>query len=340
MKNGFILCAFIIALIGCKEAPIEARIQGEIKGLTNDTIYLYGIDGNYDQIDTIIVANGLLDHSLKIDTATSAMLLFSDQTLVPIFLDKKDKLKIEGRADALDSLTIKGSIPNEEYTAFNQALKGLAKPSEKVLEQKADSFINQHHSSLVSIYLLNTYFVQKEKPDYAKIKKIIERMTGTLQDNPIIGQIKEGIKKKEVIATNKMIPYFSLLDEKGKRVTRSVNFKDKYLLMHFWASWDEPSMKNMAVLRQIKRANKKNKKFNMLGISLDIDKKAWKEAIKQDTLTWKQVCDFDGWNADIMKQYAITNLPTSILVNPSGKIVALNPTEEEIKQITTKKDAR
>ena len=78
----------------------------------------------------------------------------------------------------------------------------------------------------------------------------------------------------------------------------------------------------------------------MLGISLDIDKKAWKEAIKQDTLTWKQVCDFDGWNADIMKQYAITNLPTSILVNPSGKIVALNPTEEEIKRITTKKDAR
>lgn len=32
----------------------------------------------------------------------------------------------------------------------------------------------------------------------------------------------------------------------------------------------------------------------MLGISLDIDREAWETAIKKDTLSWDQVCDFTG----------------------------------------------
>lgn len=60
----------------------------------------------------------------------------------------------------------------------------------------------------------------------------------------------------------------------------------------------------------------------MLGISLDIDREAWETAIKKDTLSWDQVCDFTGLSSETAKQYAILTLPTNILLSPTGKILA------------------
>lgn len=323
MRKSMILYMLLASLTACHNNSQETNIQGEIKGLGNDTLYLYGNDGNYERIDTIITENGKIDYTLQIDTVTSTLLLINNKTTqVPLFLNKNEKITIQGNASDLDFLTIGGNTPNEEYTAFQQTLKGLGKPSDKVLEEKVEEFIRNHHSSLVSIYLLNKYFVQKETPDYAKINSLIELMAGNLQDNPVIEQIRTYSEQVEKIVVGKSAPFFSLPNVKGEKITRTDKFKDKYLLIHFWASWDSLSMKTNAKLRKINRDYKKNKKFGMLGISLDIDKKAWKETIKRDTLNWEQVCDFSGLNSGTVTQYAILSLPTNVLIDPNGSIVA------------------
>lgn len=323
MRKSMILYMLLASLTACHNNSQETNIQGEIKGLGNDTLYLYGNDGNYERIDTIITENGKIDYTLQIDTVTSTLLLINNKTTqVPLFLNKNEKITIQGNASDLDFLTIGGNIPNEEYTAFQQTLKGLGKPSDKVLEEKVEEFIRNHHSSLVSIYLLNKYFVQKETPDYAKINSLIELMAGNLQDNPVIEQIRTYSEQVEKIVVGKSAPFFSLPNVKGEKITRTDKFKDKYLLIHFWASWDSLSMKTNAKLRKINRDYKKNKKFGMLGISLDIDNKAWKETIKRDTLNWEQVCDFSGLNSGTVTQYAILSLPSNVLIDPNGNIVA------------------
>lgn len=323
MRKSTILCMLLACLTGCHNSNQETSIQGEIKGLENDTLYLYGTDGSYEQMDTIIAPNGKIDYTLKVDTITSMMLLLNNRTVqVPLFLDKKEKITIQGNANAIDFLTLGGNSANEEYTAFQQALKGLGKPSDKVLEEKAEDFIRNHHSSLVSIYLLNKYFVQKETPDYAKINSLIELMAGNLQDNPAIEQIRTYAEQVEKVTVGRSAPYFSLPNAKGEKITRTGQFKDKYLLINFWASWNEQSLGLNAQLRKIYRDNKKNKKFGMLGISLDIDKEAWEEAIKRDTLNWEQVCDFTGLNAETVTQYAVLTLPVNVLIDPNGNIVA------------------
>lgn len=323
MRKSMILYMLLASLTACHNNSQETNIQGEIKGLGNDTLYLYGNDGNYERIDTIITENGKIDYTLKIDTVASTLLLINNKTAqVPLFLNKNEKITIQGNASDLDFLTIGGNTPNEEYTAFQQTLKGLGKPSNKVLEEKVEEFIRNHHSSLVSIYLLNKYLVQKEAPDYAKINSLIELMAGNLQDNPVIEQIRTYSEQVEKIVVGKSAPFFSLPNVKGEKITRTDKFKDKYLLIHFWASWDSLSMKTNAKLRKINRDYKKNKKFGMLGISLDIDKKAWKETIKRDTLNWEQVCDFSGLNSGTVTQYAILSLPSNVLIDPNGNIVA------------------
>lgn len=92
----------------------------------------------------------------------------------------------------------------------------------------AEEFILQHHSSYVSLYLLDKYFVQKETPDFSKIKKLVEVMTGVLQDKPYIERLNETITQAEKSEIGKYAPFFSLPNAKGEKITRSSDaFKQK-----------------------------------------------------------------------------------------------------------------
>lgn len=62
----------------------------------NDTIYLYGADRMYDRMDTLIVENDKFSTTLSADTLVSTILLFSDGTEYPLFLDKGNKIQIKG----------------------------------------------------------------------------------------------------------------------------------------------------------------------------------------------------------------------------------------------------
>lgn len=148
-------------------------------------------------------------------------------------------------------------------------------------------------------------------------------MTGTLLDRPYIENISDYIDQLEKVTVGKSAPYFSLPNEKGEKLSRSAErFRNRYLLLNFWASWCDPQPEANAELKRLNKEYKKNKNFAMLGISLDIDREAWETAIKKDTLSWDQVCDFTGLSSETAKQYAILTLPTNILLSPTGKILA------------------
>lgn len=332
MKKIYLAYFLLLALSACGNKDKNAlSLSGEIKGLGNDTLYIYGTDKFYNRMDTLLVKDDKFSATLTTDTLVSTWLQFSDGTEYPLYLNKGDKIKIKGSAADLNSLEITGNTPNEELTAFQQELKGLGKPSENALEEKAEAFINTHHSSLVSIYLLEKYFVQKPQPDLDLIQKLTDRMTGELKDRPYVDELLDRIQEEEKVSIGKTAPYFHLPNAKGKQISRT-DFKDKYLLVHFWASWDLQSQENNANLRRIYKKEEKNKKFAFLGISLDIDRKEWEEAIKNDTLKWEQVCDFSGWNTEPVKQFAIQTLPANILLNPSGKIEGKNMDAEAIEK--------
>ena len=321
MKKSSILILIIICLVGCKKGSNETTITGEIKGLGTDTLYLYGMDELYDRIDTIYVENDKFSYTTSVDTIN------------------------------LNFLTISGNIYNEEFTDFQKALEDPADPSEKAgeetvdkrttvekantAEEMAEEFILQHHSSYVSLYLLDKYFVQKETPDFSKIKKLVEVMTGVLQDKPYIERLNETITQAEKSEIGKYAPFFSLPNAKGEKITRSSDaFKQKSLLINFWASWNDSisQKQSNSELREIYKKYKKNKYIGMLGISLDVDKQQWKDAIKRDTLDWEQVCDFGGLNSEVAKQYSIYKIPANILLSSDGKILAKNLRGEELKK--------
>ena len=52
MKKVNILLILIICLTGCKKSDHSTNLTGNIKGLGNDTIYLYEVDGIYEKINS------------------------------------------------------------------------------------------------------------------------------------------------------------------------------------------------------------------------------------------------------------------------------------------------
>lgn len=333
MKRIYLAYLLLILLSACGGKDKNAlSLSGEIKGLGNDTLYIYGMDRMYDRMDTLFVKNHKFSATLTTDTLVGTWLLFSDGTEYPLFLDKGNQIEIKGNTATLSTLQITGNTPNEELTAFLKELKEADESSERAVRKSVEAFIESHPSSLASIYLLEKYFVEKPQPDLNRIKRMIEHMTGELKDRPYITDLSDRIQEEEKVNMGKMVPHFHLSNAKGTEISRN-DFKDKYLLLHFWASWNPESVEANITLRQIYREEKKNKdsKFALWGISLDTDREEWEGIIQRDSLEWEQSCDFSGWNTEPARQLVIRTLPANLLLNPSGRIEGRNLSEAEIR---------
>lgn len=347
MKQGFtILITLLLCLSGCKNNQTQVEVQGEIKGLENDTLYLYGNDELSDFIDTIFVTDGHFSLTMDMDTTViEAVLFINDEEQYPIYLERGQTIHIKGDRNTPGILEVKGSTLNEELTAFNKTIQDLPNPSDSLLT-RIEAYIHQHQKSLVNIYLLDKHFVQVPKPDFSKIKELIGVMDGSLQDKPYIEKLTRLIEQSEKVEIDKSAPSFTITNAGGRKVSRT-EFRDKYLLLTFWASWNDSSKVSNQELKKLYKAyppkkKKENTRLNdkntkepelaIVGISLDLDKASWKEAIKQDTLKWEQLSDFTGWNSTVVEQYAVQEIPYNILIDNKGKIIARGIQGEELNR--------
>ncbi len=137
MKKIYLAYLLLIILSACGSKNTNSvYLNGEIKGLGNDTLYIYGTDKFYNRMDTLLVKDDKFSATLTTDTLVSTWLQFSDGTEYPLYLNKGDKIKIKGSAAELTSLEITGNAPNEELTAFQKELKGLSTPRRKHWKKK------------------------------------------------------------------------------------------------------------------------------------------------------------------------------------------------------------
>jgi hypothetical protein len=79
---------------------------------------------------------------------------------------------------------------------------------------------------------------------------------------------------------------------------------------------------------------KKGKKFYIISVSLDEEQKLFDLATKKDNLPWSSdYCDFKVWNSELVIKSGINRIPSNFLLNPEGKIIAINVNVEELEQL-------
>ncbi len=112
---------------------------------------------------------------------------------------------------------------------------------------------------------------------------------------------------------------------------RLSSLKGKVVLLDFWASWCGPCRSSNKELTKL-YPKYKAKGFEIFGVSLDDDKNKWRNAIKKDKITWLQVNDGGGWDAQTAVQWNINAIPTSYLIDKNGKLVARDLEGKELER--------
>lgn len=330
MKKLLFILTILTVLTGCRKSTDDAHISGAISGLGNDTIYLFNEFGNENLIDTIFVNKDKFAYDIPVDTLSIYMLLFKDGTEYPLFLNRRDRLEITGNANALDALEVEGSAPNEALTHFEKTvlLNDSLNTAEKL--RSVEAYIRQNSTSIVSVYLLDRYFAQQPSPDYRKIKDLISSLSGIMQDQPVIEFINERIDMLDKTGGSRSAPFFNVPDAEGTKITRASKFADKYLILTFWASWSDSCKENNRQLRALQKQFKKDESLGILGISLDVDRDAWLNAIESDTLDWVNASDLAGFNSNLVTSFGISSLPTNYLISPTGIVLLKGVTPDSI----------
>jgi peroxiredoxin len=364
MKRIYILLLIIITN-SCKTENIEKSISGNFTGMNGEfsiTLDSIDSDGKSFKIDSIRVINNSFEFKNLRSKKTKKyqIKVISDSlkrtiSYITIWFENEDVF-IDGLLNKentyFDTIKVKGGTLNEIQAGFSNIMQKHGDEFERKSslpenKGKGDSLFNRL-VKLIEIDQINFIYL---KPNNEISLENIIRLSGQISNDSLElyynlldsnlkssknGEILFEQKKLDKLKVGDYIQNFTARDLNNKEIAIS-KFKGKIILLDFWASWCMPCHEQNQ--KEFSKIYEKFKDENLVIISYSLDKKdakeKWKEASKKDNITWVNISNLKGFNDPISRQYNISSIPNSFLINQKGIIIksfiGYNPENETIE---------
>jgi peroxiredoxin len=316
------IITIVLIFISCENNNNTVKVFGNIKGLKKSTLKLLKLDLESNEpivIDSFFSMSGNFNFTLNKAPSYLYTLAINDTLKIPFFSDTSDT-EIKGDLSSLSSFEVE-SLSKEDifFRTFSQDDFFEKEKGMEIMLKNPDKIV----SVFTAYYQFQIFNISKDTmdiimnkySDYSKqstyfdyLNKLYERITN----------IKEG----------KIAPNFSAKTKEGELISL-IDYRGKYVLLDFWASWCAPCIQKFPEMKNI-YDDSDNDEFEILGVSVDMNRDSWVNSILKNKLNWINISNARGWD-EISDRYGVKAVPQNFLINPDGIIIKKNIDIKELK---------
>ena len=323
MKRIVLFLLLVLILISCGTRSGHFKMEGRFLHMNQGELYVYSPDGGIEGLDTIKIEAGRFAYEIPCSKPATLVIIFPNYSVQPIFAESGGSVEVKADASHLKEMEVKGTDDNELMTKFRKQIANSSPPDEL---KYAIQFIKDHPESTVSVYLLNRYLIQTETPDYKQAANLLKILLKEQPGNVTLGRLQRQISGLGTLKVGDKLPNFTAKDVNGKLINNAT-LANQTIIISTWAAWSYESLDFQRALNDAVKAGK----IAALGISVDANPKEVRQALKNDDITFPNVCDGKMLSTPLLKTFGLTTVPDNIVVR-NGKIIERGITANTVRQ--------
>lgn len=328
------------------------QINGKINGMQDGTLLLMSDEnGKPERLGSSQITNGTFVFTGKVDSPMSAYIIpEGGEGMIPLILENAHFMINVGSAGAL----IKGGEQQEIFGEFSRINSRLLQEQQRIQklydeaelsgdQARVNSLMKEFEEAIASARKEERALQEKYRDMYVTAYVIAAGMRGDSEESlrakyEILGEkARATVPGKRIAATldqftnliiGRTVADFSMNKPDGNTFSL-YGVPARFKLLHFWSSTDAASRQATPDLVRL-YLQYRPKGLEIISVSLDTDRGAWRNAIGLDGMIWTNVSDLQGFDSEVARYFLVNELPCNFLLDAENNIVAKNLDAKEL----------